>query len=205
MSTNGSVFIQSQGLSDDFGGHRLQWCELTSKQRELCRCYLEGGWKTYRELAEKADVSEGMVYTFLHRPDVVCLLEEKNRDIDAESFDVSLRLREMTKESLNFLQGVVNNENAPLDLRVKVAQDILDRTIGKVARVKVSDGINDGRRFTAEEIRKIGQDAKVLLAAQAVAGVGSSLVSMGSEVIDAERTDAECTDCSHNEGIDTNS
>lgn len=142
---------------------KLAWWELTVKQRSLLRHYLEGGWTSYEELADNAGVSTTMVYDFLSRQDVKQLITEKQMEIDAESFDVSLRLRDMTRDALDFLQDVVKDAEVDIKVRVQVAQDILDRTIGKVARVKVNDGQLGSGQFTSDEIRAIGHDAKKIL------------------------------------------
>jgi predicted transcriptional regulator len=132
-------------------------------------------------------------------------LSEMRAAVDKKSCDTAVRLRELNEKALEVLEEILENEDAPMGLRAKVAMDNLSRT-GFAPQINVK-GTFDHRHFGPDEIERIKlfaiEAAKrqgcLILAEQAtdvrlIAGQGSSNSQGSSDHGAGEQVDNQDTD-----------
>lgn len=106
---------------------------LPSKQALALEMLLAG--MSNGEVASKLDVHRHTIGRWLQEPEFAHELRDRQRqNLDA----VSSFLNGQVLPSLRFLANTRDNEDAPLSLRARCAQDLADRGLGKPKQVEPS-------------------------------------------------------------------
>lgn len=121
------------------GGAKYQIKEIREKHKEVLRRAALG--QSGRDIARALGWTEVMVSKILNSRICKHRINELQDAADAETKEISKRIREIVPRALTVLEAMVDNEDAITDaqvgLRVKVAQDIMDRGgFGKTKRVE---------------------------------------------------------------------
>jgi hypothetical protein len=128
---------------------------LWNRHHEMKRLALLG-WG-HKEIATKLGVCPTTVTNCLNSAIMRRELDLARGAINSETVDIAKKLREMNVKAVAVLEEILDNEEAPVVLRAKVAMDNLSRT-GYAPQVNVR-GTIEHHHLTAEDVEQIKQAA----------------------------------------------
>lgn len=133
--------------------------EMWEVHHEIARLILLG-WKNV-EIAKRLKCSSQMVSNVRNSPVVQDKLAIMKGARDADSIDLSREIRESAPDALRLLQDIIRGDNdaqdAPLSLRAKTAESMMDRAGYSAPKRIQSESISYA--LTKEEIEEIKRRA----------------------------------------------
>lgn len=148
---------EDAGRRKSNGGNSWQLKSLWDRHHVMKRlCVL--GWSV-KAIAEHLGMTSEAVRACLNSEIMIRELEVFRAGLDLKTADVAKRLEEMASKSCDVLDEILENDNAPIAIRAKVALDVLSRT-GHPPHTRISGQI-DHRHFTESEIERLKAQAKM--------------------------------------------
>lgn len=138
------------------GNRRYNLRQLNAVHMEILRRHFVGQKSV--EIAEALGLSPVTVSYTINNPLAVEILEQMQSGALASVQNVQERLKALAVDAVDVLEEMVTEPSAPPALRVRAAQDVLDRA-GHGAVKKVEGRLVHGL-FTSDEIAAIVQQAK---------------------------------------------
>jgi len=130
VGTKQRKLVITMPYKEDEEGRRItqNWnlMRLMGKHRQICRLYCLGGM-TEKAIAEVLGLHEQTVHRTLISEPGKKLIEEYTKGLDDEMLEVQRRLQEVSPLALDVLEEVITGQEAPLQIKVGVAKDLLDR------------------------------------------------------------------------------
>lgn len=128
---------------------------LWDKHHKMKRLALMG--MSYKDIAVECGVARETVTQVMNSALMKRELEVLRTVLDSKAIDVGVKLREMNVQAVKLLADIMENEEAPIVLRAKIAMDNLSRT-GFAPQVNIK-GTFDHNHFTKEDLEQIKRDA----------------------------------------------
>lgn len=129
--------------------------ELSERHRNILRLYALG--YTIKEIAERIGCTQATVSNIVNSELGRTHTEVFRRGIDNAALDSAIRLRAMAPAALDVIEGIIQDENAPAALRLRAAQDTLDRAgYGAVKRMDIRA---TSVSLTADDLEEIKNNA----------------------------------------------
>jgi DNA-binding CsgD family transcriptional regulator len=131
--------------------------ELHSRQKEILRL-LATGLYNIQEVAEITGVSPRTVYNIANTALGKQTIEMLNGVADSETIDLMVQIRNLAPIALAVQQGFMLDEGAPIGVRNKIADKLLDRA----GYSPVNKNLNMNYGLSREELQAVKERAEEL-------------------------------------------